>query len=162
MTTPYPVPDAAVIKTGYEQFTPPTPPPGMYYDRDTWLILPLGTRPAGRGRVIASWILAILLFAVTLGVGYLIWAAIVWAHGQTPAQQVLRLRCWRPETSQVAGRKRMAIRQVTGLLLNGELLMGFFIMLISHDMNSVGDFLAGTAVLHDPDNVLLSWSPPHR
>jgi uncharacterized RDD family membrane protein YckC len=160
--TPYPVPDTAVIKSGYENFTPPTAPPGMYYDRESELVLPLGTRPVGIGRVIASWILAILLFGVTLGVGYLIWAAIVWGHGQTPAQQVLGLRCWRPEASQVAGRMQMAIRQVTGLLLNGELVMGFLIMLISKDMNSVGDFFAGTVVLRDPDNVLLSWTAPHR
>ena len=27
------------IKAGYEQFAPPRAPPGMYFDRDSWLIL---------------------------------------------------------------------------------------------------------------------------
>ena len=45
----------AVIKVGYEQFVPPRVPPGMWFDRDTWLILPLGVRPAAKGRVAASW-----------------------------------------------------------------------------------------------------------
>jgi hypothetical protein len=41
----------------------------------------------------------------------------------------------------------MALRQVTGLLLNGELLIGPLIWL-------GGDVFAGTAVLHDPNQVL--------
>ena len=47
----------------------------------------------------------------------------------------------------------MAIRQVTGICLNGELLMGVFIMLFSPTLNSAGDFFAGTVVLHDPDGL---------
>jgi hypothetical protein len=43
-----------VIKVGYEQFVPPPVPPGMRFGRDTWLILPLGARPAGQGRVAAD------------------------------------------------------------------------------------------------------------
>jgi hypothetical protein len=53
------------IKVGYEQFVPPRVPPGMYFDRDTWLILPLGVRPAEKGRVAASWFLGVDLFAGT-------------------------------------------------------------------------------------------------
>jgi hypothetical protein len=55
----------------------------------------------------------------------------------------------------LAGRKHMAIRQVTGLLLNGELLAGVFLLFIGESLNSVGDFFAGTTVLYDPDQVLL-------
>ena len=53
----------------------------------------------------------------------------------------------------------MAIRQITGLLFNGELLIGLFILLASKDRTSVGDFLVGTVVLHDPDDVLLMQAP---
>jgi uncharacterized RDD family membrane protein YckC len=142
------------IKVGYEQFRPPPVPPGMWFDRDTWLILPEGVRPAGKGRVAASWFLAIGLFAVTLGIGYLVWAAVTWGQGQTPAQRLLGLRCWHQDTSRVAGRRSMAVRQGTGLLLNGELLMGPLIWAGSRSLNSVGDFFAGTVVLHDPNHVL--------
>ena len=77
------------IKTGYEQFVPPPVPPGMWFDRDSWLILPQGVRLASKGRVAASWFLAIGLFVVTLGVGYLAWALVTWDQGQTPAQRLL-------------------------------------------------------------------------
>jgi len=87
---------------------------------------------------------------------YLIWAVVTWGKGQTPAQRLLGLRCWRPDTGRVADRKHMAIRQVTGLLFNGEALMGVFILFIGESLNSVGDFFAGTTVLYDPDNVLLN------
>jgi uncharacterized RDD family membrane protein YckC len=48
----------------------------------------------------------------------------------------------------------MALRQGTGLLLNGELLMGPLIWLGSKDLNSVGDVFAGTVVLYDPNRLL--------
>jgi uncharacterized RDD family membrane protein YckC len=147
-------PRSTTIKVGYEQFVPPTVPPGMWFDRDTWLILPQGVRPASKGRVAASYALAIGLFIATLAVGYLIWAFVAWGRGQTPAQRLLGLRCWRRDTRRVAGRTHMALRQVTGLLLNGELLMGPLIWLGSKELNSVGDFFAGTVVLYDPDQLL--------
>jgi uncharacterized RDD family membrane protein YckC len=147
-------PRSATIKVGYEQFLPPPVPPGMWFDRDTSLILPQGVRPASKGRVAAAYALGIGLFIATLGVGYLIWAAVAWGQGQTPAQRLLGLRCWRRDTRRVAGRKHMALRQVTGLFLNGELLMGPLIWLGSKELNSVGDFFAGTVVLYDPNRLL--------
>ena len=76
-----------------------------------------------------------------------------WAQGQTPAQRLLGLRCWRRD-SRVADRGHMALRQVTGLLLNSELLIGPLIWLGSKELNSVGDFFAGTVVLYDPNRLL--------
>jgi uncharacterized RDD family membrane protein YckC len=142
------------IKVGYEQFVPPRVPPGMWFDPDTWLILPQGVRTAGKGRVAASFFLAIGLFIATLGLGYLIWQVVAWDQGQTPAQRLLGLRCWRRDTREVACRKYMALRQGTGLLLNGELLMGPLIWLGSKELNSVGDVFAGTVVLYDPNRLL--------
>ena len=144
-------PRSAAIKVGYEQFVPPPVPPGMWFDRDTWLILPQDVRPASKGRVAASYALAIGLFIVTLGVGYLIWATVAWGQGQTPAQRLLGLCAWRRDTGRAAGRKHMALRQVTGLFLNGELLMGPLLWLNSKELNSVGDVFAGTVVLSDPN-----------
>jgi len=146
-----PEPRTAAIKVGYEQFVPPPVPPGMWFDGDTRLVLPDGLRPASKGQVAASYLLAVGLFIVTLGVGYLGWAVVTWGQGQTPAQRLLGLRCWRPDTRRAAGRKHMALRQGTGLLLNGELLMGPLIWLGSTQLNSVGDFFAGTVVLHGPN-----------
>jgi uncharacterized RDD family membrane protein YckC len=149
------------IKAGYEHFVPPRVPPGMWFDPDTWLILPEGVRPAAKGRVAASWFLALGLFVVTLGVGYLAWSAVAWGHGQTPAQRLLGLRCWQPDTRRLAHRGHVALRQVTGLLLNGQLMMGPLIWLGSRDLNSVGDLVAGTRVLHDPDQILPRYAVGH-
>jgi uncharacterized RDD family membrane protein YckC len=104
--------------------------------------------------VAASYALAIGLFIATLGVGYLIWAFVAWGWGQTPAQRLLGLRCWRRDTSRLADRGHMALRQIIGLLLNGELAAGPLIWLFARDLNSVGDFFAGTVVLYDPNQLL--------
>ena len=118
-------------------------------DRISALGLPEGTRPARNGRVAAAYALAVLLFAVTLGVGYLAWSAVTWGHGQTPAQRILGLRCWHPAAGGFAGRGRMALRQFTGLVLNGELFIGVFIMLSGMSEVSVGDVFAGTVVVSE-------------
>lgn len=149
------------IKVGYEGFSPPPVPPGMYFDRESWMILPQGIRPARKGRVAASYALAVGLFIITLGVGYLVWGIVLWGRGQTPSQRILGLRCWLPQAGRVAGRKNMAVRQVTGLL-NGELLIGPILWLASSSLNSLGDFFAGTAVVHDPGHVLADSIPPIR
>jgi len=44
----------------------------------------------------------------------------------------------------------MAIRQITGLLLNGELRAAPFILLASKDRTSVGDFIVATVVCTTP------------
>jgi uncharacterized RDD family membrane protein YckC len=114
------------------------------FDRD---VLPEGVRPASAWQVTATYLLAVLLFIVTLGVGYIAWSVVTWGHGQTPAQRIRGLRCWIPGTGRVAGRRRMAVRQVTGLLLNGELLAGVIVLLATESLSSVGDVFAGTVVL---------------
>jgi hypothetical protein len=153
---------AQEIRRGYEQSVPPQPPPGMYLDPASGLFLPQGVRLAGRGRVAAAWFLGLLLFSVTLGIGYVTWSLFAWGHGRSPAQRILSLRCWLPEPRQVAGRKQVALRQITGFCLNGQLLSGFFIWLNGRYLRSAGDFFAGTVILHDPDGILQSALPPAR
>jgi len=145
-----PDPDAEAPKGGYEP--QPSVQPGMYVDRKSGPTLPDGARPARKDQVASAYVLAVLLFIVTLGVGYLIWSVVTWGQGQTPAQRIRGLRCWRPETGRVADRGQMALRQFTGLVLNGQLLIGVWIMLSSMSEVSVGDIFAGTVVLRDPGN----------
>jgi hypothetical protein len=153
---------AQEVRRGYEQFVPPQPPPGMYFDPASGLFLPQGVRLASRERVAAAWFLGLLLFSVTLGIGYVAWSLFVWGQGRSPAQRILSLRCWLPEPRRVAGRKQTALRQIIGFCLNGELLFGLFIWLTSKDLRSVGDVFADTVILHDPDGVLRlsSAAPP--
>lgn len=131
-----------------------TDAPGTYVDPVPEPFLPRGLRIASRGQVACAWLLGVLLFSLTLGVGYISWSLCSWGQGRSPAQRMFRLRCWLPESRQVAGRRQMAVRQITGFCLNGQLLSGLFIWLTSKKLRSVGDFFASTVILYDPDRVL--------
>jgi uncharacterized RDD family membrane protein YckC len=150
---PYPPPGGY----GYPQYGATRP--GMYLDPVSGLNLPQGTELASVGRRIGAYFLAIPLFIVTLGIGYVIWGVIVWGRGQTPTFQVLGMRCWRPETGQVAGWWWMALREIVGRFVEGILgfitgLISFVLMVASQERKSLHDLIAGTVVLRDPDNVL--------
>jgi uncharacterized RDD family membrane protein YckC len=151
---------------------PPTPPgwyglpapvPGgggdLYRDPISGLMLPRGTKLAGIGRRTGAWFLGFALFFVTLGVGYVIWGLLVWAGGQTPALQVLGMRCYRPEDARVPGWWWMALREVAGQVVEGLVfpftaLVSFALFAARRDRRSLHDLMAGTVVLHDPGRVL--------
>ena len=142
---------------GYGQGQPV--PAGMYLDQQSGLVLPQGTVLASSGRRIGAFFLAIPLSIITLGIGYLIWGLIIWPNGQTPALQVLGMRCFRPETNRVAGFWWMALREIIGRLADGILsivteLISLIFMLSRPDRKTLHDMVAGTVVLHDPNKVL--------
>jgi uncharacterized RDD family membrane protein YckC len=138
---------------------PYSAPPGMYPDPISGLLLPNGTELAGVGRRIGAYFLSILLFIVTLGIGYVIWGLILWPRGQTPTFQVLKMRCFRPETNQVASFGWMALREIIGRLVDGILgiftgIASFVLMLVTRERRALHDMIAGTVVLYDPNKVL--------
>jgi uncharacterized RDD family membrane protein YckC len=130
----------------------------MYFDQASGLTLPGGVELASVGRRIGAFFLAFPLAIVTLGIGYIIWGVIVWARGQTPALQVLGMRCWRPETGRVAGWGWMALREIVGRFIEGIIfiiaLVSFVLMAASRERRSLHDLIAGTVVLRDPNKVL--------
>lgn len=137
----------------------PSAPPGMYMSPVSGLALPPGVTLASSGRRIGAYFLAIPLSIVTLFIGYIIWGVIVWSRGQTPALQVLGMRCWRPETGRVAGWWWMALREVIGRLVDGilsiiTLVISFVFMLSRPDHRTLHDMVAGTVVVYDPSGVL--------
>ena len=138
---------------------PPEAPPGMYLEPSSGLLLPSGTQLASSARRIGAYFLSIPLVIITLGIGYMIWGAIVWGRGQTPALQVLGMRCWRPETGRVAGWWWMALREIIGRLVEGifgflTLILSFILMLATREHRCIHDMVAGTVVLYDPQRVL--------
>ena len=146
---------------GYGQYPAVAVPQGMYFDQMSGLVLPDGTELASVGRRIGAWFLAIPLAIVTLGIGYIIWGLIVWGNGQTPALQVLGMRCWRPETNRVAGFWWMALREIPGRLIDGILsfiteVTSFVLFVAGKEHKALHDWIAGTVVLHDPNKVLSS------
>jgi uncharacterized RDD family membrane protein YckC len=104
--------------------------------------------------VASAWFLGLALFIATLGVGYLTWSLMTLRQGRTPAQRMLGLRCWLPLEGRVAGRRDMAVRQISGACLNGQLLSGLFVWLFGEPLRSVGDVFADTMVMYDPDGIL--------
>jgi uncharacterized RDD family membrane protein YckC len=133
----------------------------MYFDPASGLTLPQGVQLASVGRRIGAWFLSLALVIVTLGIGYLIWGLIVWGRGQTPALQVLGMRCWRPDDGRVPGFWWMALRETIGRIADGILsfisaLVSFVLFMSSRDHKSLHDLIAGTVVLHDPNQVLAS------
>jgi uncharacterized RDD family membrane protein YckC len=122
-------------------------------------MLPEGVQLASAGRRIGAFFLAIPLSIVTLGIGYCIWGLVIWGRGQTPALQVLGMRCWRPETGRVAGWGWMALREIVGRIAEGilsiiTLLISFILMMSGKERKSLHDHIAGTVVLYDPDKRL--------
>jgi uncharacterized RDD family membrane protein YckC len=154
-------PQAPPVPAGYGYGQPggQPVPAGMYLDQESGLMLPLGTVLANPGRRIGAFFLTIPLVIITLGIGYVIWGLIVWGNGQTPALQVLGMRCFRPETNRVAGFWWMALRETVGRIAESILsiiteLISFIFMLTRPDRKTIHDLVAGTVVLHDPNKVL--------
>lgn len=146
---------------GYGQQPAAAVPQGMYFDQMSGLLLPDGTELASVGRRIGAYFLAIPLAIVTLGIGYIIWGLIVWGNGQTPALQVLGMRCWRPETNRVAGFWYMALREIPGRIIDGILsliteITSFVLFVTGKEHKALHDWIAGTVVLYDPNKVLSS------
>jgi uncharacterized RDD family membrane protein YckC len=146
---------------GYGQFAGQVLPAGMHLDQQSGLVLPDGVELASTGRRIGAFFLAIPLAIITLGIGYVIWGLMIWRKGQTPALQVLGMRCWRPETQSVPGFWWMALREVVGRLADNILgaitgIVSFILMMTSQDRKCLHDMVAGTVVLHDPNKVLAS------
>ena len=146
------------MNAGQSGSAPSGAPPGLYYDQASGLNLPVGVELASVGRRIGAFFLAFPLAIVTLGIGYVIWGVIVWARGQTPALQVLGMRCWRPETGRVAGWGWMALREIVGRFIESIIFLiaiaSFILMAASRERRSLHDLIAGTVVLRDLNKVL--------
>jgi uncharacterized RDD family membrane protein YckC len=159
-------PQAPPVPAGYGYGQPggQVVPAGMYLDQQSGLMLPQGTVLASSGRRIGAFFLAIPLAIITLGIGYAIWGLISWGNGQTPALQVLGMRCYRPEDNRVAGFWWMALRNIVGRIADGILsiiteLISLIFMLSRPDRKTLHDMVAGTVVLYDPNKVLAQQPP---
>lgn len=145
---------------------PPVPPagmgqvpPGMYFDPATGLTLPQGTALAPVGRRIGAYFLSIVLVIVTLGIGYIIWGAILWGRGTSPALHVLGMRAWDPASWRPASWWRMALRDILGGIVQGllgfiTLLVSFIVFLATKEHRTLCDLVGGTVIIHDPNKVL--------
>jgi uncharacterized RDD family membrane protein YckC len=132
-------------------------PAGYYFHQESGLTLPNGTELASRGRRIGSYFLSIPLVIVTLIIGYLIWGLILWGKGTSPSLSVLKMKCYKPSTGQVATFGTMALRDIVGGIITNIAILpivSFIMFLATGKRQSLSDVIGGTVVLHDPNNVL--------
>ena len=123
------------------------------------LALPQGVELASVGRRIGAYFLAIPLFVVTLGIGYIVWGLILWGKSTSPALKVLGCKVVNADTGQVVTFGTMALRDILGRIVDGilSIITGLisFIMFVSGDKRqSLHDKVARTTVVYDPNQVL--------
>ena len=122
--------------------------------------LPQGVVLASVGRRIGAGFLSFLLFIVTLVIGWLIWGAIAWSKGTSPAFQVLGVKVIKADTGLPATWGEMALRNLVGNWLISGVTSGIssivsFVMFLADDQNrSLPDRIASTLVVHDPEKRL--------
>ena len=97
---------------------PPPPPASSAAVAPVTVAVPEGTVLSSLGKRFGGALLTTVLVVVTLGIGYLIWAAIAYGKGQTPAKQILKMYVIDTETGLPATWGKMFIRNVVidGLL----------------------------------------------
>lgn len=132
-------------------FAPPPAPQAMGAPGGLALCTP--------GKRFGAWLLEGLLIIVTLVIGWLVWWIIAWGKAQTPAKQVLKMRCVRVDENRPASFGEMAMREIVGKTLIANVTFGIStivggIMLLSDDRNrqALWDKIAGTTVVEDPNN----------
>jgi uncharacterized RDD family membrane protein YckC len=111
------------------------------------------------GKRFGAFLLEIVLMIVTLVIGWLIWWIIAWGKAQTPAKQVLKMRCVRVDENRPASFGEMAMREIVGKSLLANVTFGIStivggVMLIGDDTTrqALWDKIAGTTVVEDPNN----------
>ncbi|MDT4920915.1 MAG: hypothetical protein QOI15_1817 [Pseudonocardiales bacterium] len=144
---------------GYPAAPPPGyPPPGYPAPAASNVQLPPGVVVAPTGRRIGAYFLAIPLFIVTLGIGYLIWGLMLWnKEGTTPALKVLGMKCWDIQTNRPPTFGQMAMRDLVGRIVEGLcILIGIysFVIFLGVERRSLHDKIGRTIVVHDPNKVL--------
>lgn len=152
----------------YQPAPPPMPgygygeggnvPAGMWFDPQTGLTLPNGVQLASHGRRVGAFFLAIPLAIVTLIIGYWIWGIVLWRRGTSPALKVLGMKAWKIDQNQKATFGTMVLRDVVGTICERIIsvlaVVSFILFLAIRQRRTIPDYVGGTVIVHDPNNVL--------
>jgi len=120
--------------------------------------LPTGIRTSSAGKRFGEIFLELLLFIVTLAIGWLIWAFIVSKNGQGPAKSVLGMRVVKLPTSRHATRGEMFVRWLVKRIMGAIPIVGLLSALwILWDKNrqALWDKVVDTVVVDDKEKRLL-------
>jgi uncharacterized RDD family membrane protein YckC len=123
--------------------------------------LPVSIRLSSPGKRLGGWLLEGILVVVTLWIGWLVWSLIVYGQGQTPAKQLLGMRCVTLATGRRAGWGRTFAREFLAKSLIGVLasvtvigVVAYFWLVWDRDNQELWDKLVGTVVVDDPARLL--------
>lgn len=86
-----------------ENSYPPFPAPDASYSQSF--------RYASFQHRLGAYVLDCVLAVLTLGIGWMIWALVVWGEGQTPAKKILKLRTMNADTGTPASWGHMGLRE---------------------------------------------------
>lgn len=125
------------------------------------------TMLASRGKRFGAFLLEIPLAVVTLGIGYLIWALIVYSQGLTPAKQLLKMRVVNLDERRAAGWLSMFLREwilkgaipiglniiSVGIVGTLWVLVGGIMVLVNDRHQAQWDRALKTVVIDDPDDL---------
>ncbi|MFF1403154.1 RDD family protein [Streptomyces sp. NPDC058294] len=130
------------------------------------LFLPRGLALSTPGLRFGGYLLEAALFVCTLGIGWFIWAFIVFQQGQTPAKQLLHMRVVHITDAGTARWGRMFFREflakgIIGVLAYFTLFVPYFWLLWDRNGQELWDKMATTLVVTDPADRLRSPSPDH-
>lgn len=121
--------------------------------------LPASVHLSSPGKRFGGYLLEGVLTVFTLGVGWLVWALIVFSRGQTPAKQLLGMRVVRIRTGTRATWGTMFLREVIAKWLIGVLsvfTLGIvnFWLVWDKSNQELWDKVVGTVVVDDPNKEL--------
>ena len=143
---------------------PPAPPPPVVQPYGAPAGIPAGMELSSVGKRLGGYLLDVLLIIVTLVVGWLVWSLIVWARGQTPGKQLLKMRCVKLSTGRRATWGTMALREFVGkyliMWLISAVTLGigpivlYFMLLWTQKRQELWDFIASTIVVDDPTGTI--------
>jgi uncharacterized RDD family membrane protein YckC len=131
-------------------------PPIPDYDIPVVKTIPVPPdRLSSLGRRLADYLLTIVLFIVTLGIGYLIWSIVFcWKQGMTPAKKILGMQVVNSKTGQPCTWSQMAMRDVIWTIVLGIIPLGTLIdaimLITSGTRQRLLDRMAGTLVIDVP------------
>ena len=143
---------------------PAPPPPSAVQTYGAPAGIPAGMELSSVGKRLGGYLLDVLLVIVTLVIGWIVWSLIVWARGQTPGKQLLKMRCVRLSTGRRATWGTMALREFVGKYLIMSLISAvtvgigpivlYFMLLWTQKRQELWDFIANTIVVDDPGGTI--------
>lgn len=122
-------------------------------------MLPEGVFLASPGKKLGAYLVDIILATVTLGIGWLVWAAVVASKGQTPGRQVLGMRVVSVRDGRPLSWGTMVFLHgmvggfVTGMAWTFTIGVLAFMPLWDRNNQTVADKVASSLVVDDPNGV---------